>query len=525
VLILFVSGYWWSHPDSGYSGPALLLVLLLLVIICTSLTLLSAIFDRFRVPVLLVLVAGTYLGYELLDIDHHYPVIQSAEDSIHKPGKPLTPRTAYHQWRDMQEQSNPVMVVVTASGGGITAARWTAEVLSRMQEVEDTRFDESLVLISSVSGGGVGSMYYLDRFANGYPPTRSELREVERLSGKSSLAATAWGLVYRDLWQILPLPDRRIDRGWALEQSWARHLTSERATLRGWRDDALGGKKRWRPIPVFNATVTETGERFLLTPMHGMTTDGSCGERGNRRSETGLWKGLNFLDLYPYADISVATAARLSATFPFVSPIARPQESDAIDETHAYHIADGGYYDNHGVATAIDFLRDVLPLHALAVDCARDGLLKAGAVQTNDRPAVVLIQIRAGNAERDNANGDGFRHATLGPMETLMKVRTSTQVTRNDVEVELLANAWAERVDIASCVFNLGDVEAPLSWHLTKAENNAIDSAWNPHHQDMLEEITAVLARGGTHEPLHRRLSACTGYEPSPGRTIVASAR
>lgn len=242
VFLLFASGYFWLHPSYGFSGPALVLVLLLLMIICGALTLISAMLDKYRISVLLVLVGGIYLCYQLFDVDHHYPVIAIAQDATHKPSTPLTPRTVYREWRKRQTTSNPVMVVVTASGGGITAARWTAEVLSRLQGAKSTKFGDSVVLISSVSGGGVGSMYYLDRFANGYPPTPSELEEIERRSGQSSLSATAWGLVYRDLWQFLPFRDRRMDRGWALEQSWARHLTSDRATLRGWRDDVLGGK-------------------------------------------------------------------------------------------------------------------------------------------------------------------------------------------------------------------------------------------------------------------------------------------
>ena len=220
------------------------------------------------------------------------------------------------------------------------------------------------------------------------------------------------------------------------------------------------------------------------------------------------------------------TAARLSATFPFISPIARPARTiGAVDEKHAYHLADGGYYDNHGVATAIDFLRDVLPLHASAGQCPNGGHLEAVNSGPRPRPAVVLIQIRAGEAEPNGVSGDGFRHATLGPVDTLMKVRTSTQIARNDVEVELLADAWSDRVDIASCVFNLGKVKVPLSWHLTRAERRVIDTAWSNDHQRMLEQIIAVLAGKNSHASLASRLSACNVHEPTaPANGMVASA-
>lgn len=51
--------------------------------------------------------------------------------------------------------------------------------------------------------------------------------------------------------------------------------------------------------------------------------------------------------------MKVRTAARLSATFPYVTPIAR--HSLGI---HLAHVADGGYFDNFGVFTAVNFLDD-----------------------------------------------------------------------------------------------------------------------------------------------------------------------
>jgi hypothetical protein len=54
-------------------------------------------------------------------------------------------------------------VVVAASGGGITASLWTARVLTALQGEVGTDFTRSIRLISSVSGGSVGTMYFLDR--------------------------------------------------------------------------------------------------------------------------------------------------------------------------------------------------------------------------------------------------------------------------------------------------------------------------------------------------------------------------
>ncbi len=158
----------------------------------------------------------------------------------------------------------------------------------------------------------MGVMYFIDRYRDGNSPAEQDLCGIKEAAGASSLNATSWGFLYRDMWSAVPgLPGEK-DRGWALERAWARHMLEPDATLRGWGADAREG---WRPVPVFNATVAENGQRFLLTPF-------TFGDRSAGPSSH--WFGENLTDLYPGWDLSVASAARLSATFAWISPIARP---------------------------------------------------------------------------------------------------------------------------------------------------------------------------------------------------------
>jgi hypothetical protein len=380
------------------------------------------------------------------------------------------------------------MVVVTASGGGITAARWSTEVLTRLQYATD-KFGESIVLISTVSGGGVGAMYFVDAYKDGRPPATEEILELIRTrSAESSLLASAWGFAYRDIFWSSPLiRNRHEDRGWALEQTWIRRLSDPESTLRKWQQGILNDD--WRPIQVFNATITETGDRFLLTPMN---------------LSAALDTSKNFLDLYQDHDLSVATAARLSATFPFVSPIARPPKN-TVPEQHAYHLADGGYYDNHGVVTAIDFLREILPIHEQkckstenpGVESGEADLTATSAAEPDRqmRPPVYIIQIRStGKESKEVKKRRGFYWATYGPIKTLMNVRTSTQISRNNVEMDLLIEAWKNNVEIKTWEFELPDtVEAPLSWHLTDQEVQSISDAWTMDHDSMIAEVASLL--------------------------------
>ena len=89
-----------------------------------------------------------------------------------------------------------------------------------------------------------------------------------------------------------------------------------------------------RPANIFNATLVDTGERVLL----GTSRLGWREERGLR----------NFEEVYKNRDVQVVTAARLAASFAYISPAARPHDSG-----DAYHIVDGGYYDDYGMLSAM----------------------------------------------------------------------------------------------------------------------------------------------------------------------------
>ena len=491
---LYFTGYWCFHPVWASGGPSLLLIVTLAVILTIALTLAAAFLDSYRVPVLLLVAVLVGLDYRLSGVDHYYAVTTPAAGQAAVSGPP-NPQEVYEAWRATRAPGpSPVLVVVTASGGGITAARWTAEVLTRLEEATPG-FGRSLVLLSTVSGGGLGALYFVDAYRDGRAPEgRVELERLRGQAALSSLSATAWGIVYRDIWQGLHILDASRDRGWALEQSWIRRMQDKEATLMTWAGDARAGR---RPVQIFITTEAETGERLLLAPMRMMRAprqhegpepcapeDGSGGT---------VWRVKNFLDVHPGADMPIATAVRLSATFPFVSPMARPAPGAVPDDT-AFHLGDGGYYDNHGVVSAIDFLRDVLPAH---YQMTRSG--------PGTRPKAILIQIRASELrDRPARSGHGFRYATLGPVAALLNVRTTSQALRDDIDVDLLKSEWAGRVDVLSWTFTLRNPDAPLSWHLTRDDIAGIQRGWTREHEDQVRCIRDALAdgdSGSTTEP------------------------
>jgi hypothetical protein len=453
--------------------PALAYVLLVVTLLGLVLAPVTFFVDFYRVPLLVLVTALLFLAYRYSDLDHYYDFSTEAYHAGATLPEPLTAQEVVETWSARHAAtSHPVMVVVAASGGGSHSARWTTEVLSRLREDDRVgpRFFESIAFVSAVSGGALGTMYALDVF-NGAPPTSEALVRARDAASRSNVGALAWGLTYPDLVRKAApwLSFARRDRGWALEQNWRSALTrsSDETTLASWAEQARRAEK---PAVVFNATVMETGKRLLISRV---VIPGTAAEQ--------------FATLYASRDLSVATAVRLSAAFPYLSPMARPfspypegSESGKDFERRAFHVADGGYYDSSGTLTAVEFLKSVLP-----------------AYRALGRTKILLVELRTA---LDEPAVPAAHHNWLaglgGPPSTAYKVSTSSQAARGAFELDLLVDRWNNvdlpedmRVEIKRVVFHLHDT-GTLPWHLSETEKSKISSTWtNEENQGALTEL------------------------------------
>jgi hypothetical protein len=225
--------------------------------------------------------------------------------------------------------------------------------------------------------------------------------------------------------------------------------------MKQWRDDTRHGR---RPAVIFNATSSETGDRFLIA--------------SSETSSTGTQR---LFALFPTGDVDVTTAARLSATFPYASPLARPSAGSV---TNAYHVGDGGYYDNSGLLSAVEWLRD------------------AGS-SLPDKP-VLLILIDAKPGREKEGSSWSWQKQLVGPIETLLHVRTSSQQLRDSIERDMAHDYLASQkppVKVMTASFLYASKEPPpLSWHLTKNQIGQIGESWlEKENQDAWRDVRNVL--------------------------------
>ena len=332
------------------------------------------------------------------------------------------------------------LIVVTCPGGGIHAAAWTSYVLEQL-DARYEGFGDSIGLISGVSGGSVGTMFYSAsryfRGANAVSDPQAS-NAAWRLSAESSLEDIAAGLAFDDIPAAF-IPKflwyhSRIDRGKRLENAWETKLPVEAQDqlFGNWGAHANNGSM---PIIVFNATDAKSGRRILFDSI----------PTPPRRSYDGkIARPINFRELIKAPgknDIRVVSAARCSATFPYVSPFVRPDKASTLGAEIA--IGDGGYVDNEGILTAIDWIDFVSRRYSEERQLQR----QSGADEDKERQfkRIILLQIqpyesiesppkKPGIADRVAAK---FRWLT-GPLEALVSMRTTSQLERGQLESDLV---------------------------------------------------------------------------------------
>ena len=467
---------WLSDSETWLtSAPAMVVVLIWIV--GMAIAGIANIFDRFRLPVvaLMVLMLTIWLSFfestrDLQTVQDNSgnqfvakiaAVSRAENDYLNKPLKERkvsrvelirnqTSALEDQAWdsivkrmdafEPVDSKKGKTLIVVTCPGGGIHAAAWSACVLDQLSS-EYAEFSDSICLISGVSGGSVGTLMFV---SNEYDsalqeiktvgmtmPTTDEIHDALKkespaleLAARSSLEDIAYGITTDDLYGLIHYSLAASDRGQRLEDGLLQRLPEgqQKLTMGDWGDRALDGTV---PIVVFNSTDAVSGRRVLFDTI----------PTPRRASSVGLTsRPLNYRELLSVddqaVDVKPATAARTSATFPYVSPFTKPGEASPRGEAVA--ICDGGYVDNEGIVTAVNWIEFLLK--------------RWSALEPSERPfdRILLLRIEPSHSKDLNRIPDhrglaGWLRWLSGPAETMAKVRSASQLERGNLESDLAA--------------------------------------------------------------------------------------
>jgi hypothetical protein len=447
----------------------------LFLLITSAVTLFS---DRYNIPFLTLMVL-LCIGLSLADFRDNHSLYRTDYDTHPKVTEPLRPlgtaNGVFKAWWEARNKRGrrpapyPVFVVA-AQGGGIYAAFHTATFLSRIQDKYPS-FAEHLFAISGVSGGSVGAAVFaallsranegkLSLASGGANSPASFEQATESVLAEDYLSPLLAGLLFAEpMQQLLPYRAKALDRTARIET--ALELAIEKVVpIRkdgsGWTQVAAPNllasayESHWSPerdVPalVFNTTEVGSGRRRIITPFAFFSTDARFLPLSAEQPAEGV------------VALPVSVAAFASARFPWITPAAYLRDkAEGPDraEDRKVRIVDGGYFENSGVATALEILRD-LETTANELGIARD-------VQ------FFLLSLTGGNYPEQRFYGLA---ELLSPVVTMLSTRTA----RGNISVAQAERELAKRDNDDSnfpTIFqrislkNLG-YTLPLGWRLS----------------------------------------------------------
>ncbi|WP_372574966.1 hypothetical protein [Ruegeria jejuensis] len=262
----------------------------------------------------------------------------------------------------VQGLEKPKLVIVATSGGAYRASFWTAIILDELIKHDAQGplkgLASSVRFVTGASGGMVAGAYFSAMakpagWRDSQGETRSILAQLEadiiaaqrphptRPSStkkyyhvvsdpfdRDSLSSVARQMIRRDLPSLFKPGREPTDRGKVLEKHWG-------TVDKPFADFRAGEEAGWRPSILFTPMLVESSKPLLITNLYmGSLPAVDAGEM------------IEFFGVYPCArsSFSMATAVRMSATFPYISPAlslpAQPRQ----------RVVDAGYYDNYGVS-------------------------------------------------------------------------------------------------------------------------------------------------------------------------------
>jgi hypothetical protein len=336
--------------------PAAIAILGLALI--TYITSIVMYFNDSRYRPFSIIIIGFILLFTFLNDNTTIRTLDTPLDKLRATTRP-TIKEHFAEWLKLRYTSKydtiPVVLIAT-EGGGIRAANWTLHNLY-MLEKKIPNFNKYLYAISGVSGGGVGSTFYL-AYKHDYQTTIDSSR-YNKLQEEDYLSPVMSGLFFQaTVKNFIPFKVDFLDRNKMLEDSWFtsyKEITEGKNTFdQGFLSLYYDANQKYNytlPSLFINGTHSESGRKIL-------TSNLAFENYPSRRSPFH-----DVLDTYQNVkrDIPLKTAASLCCRFPIVTSgglISKPENSSNNDVNPAIrvnsgHVTDGGYFDNTGLETGL----------------------------------------------------------------------------------------------------------------------------------------------------------------------------
>ena len=388
ILNVFITVLVAFQPRQFDGMGALAVLLLSASFFCMSGGFLCMLADRHGVP-LLTLMALLAASLHVLHLNDNHRVRQYPAMSTHQRPDAAPPdhrpdfdayAKAWLQSRCTPQRICPV-IMVSAEGGGLRSAAWTALVLAQWTTLIDQAlppngtepmFERYMFAGSGVSGGSLGLATYVAALQ--VPPQNglSAQTRGENMLDHDFLApvmANAWFIDFTQRWLPGALFD---DRGRALTRAWEQAAEEQGVhafahPFSAMYENDKGDVSTNVPALFFTSTTVGQGWRFVQHPFRPFA----------HNPWTTAYDGSRWLD----PRIPLSEVVLNSARFTYLSPAGTLQTAgDASPSPVSFQLADGGYFENSGATTLLELMQHLRaiaaaegqPLHFIVIHISND---------------------------------------------------------------------------------------------------------------------------------------------------------
>ena len=261
-----------------------------------------------------------------------------------------------NKWKARQKEDKPVMFLIDVSGGGNRSATFAMNILQRLDSITNGGLMPHTMLINGASGGMMAATYfrglYWEKIKNNNI-NLSDARYADAISG-DLLNPLFSSMITRDLMG----PASRFqmngysyvkDRAYA----WEQKLNSNTHGILNKRigDYTLPEKEAQIPTLIWNSVISRDGRQLIISssPKRWLMQAGFDTTRIPTKEVDAVDFVSFFSDKNPL-NVSVLSALRMNATFPYVLPNVWLPSEPVID------VLDAGLRDNFGQATTFRFI-------------------------------------------------------------------------------------------------------------------------------------------------------------------------
>jgi hypothetical protein len=420
-------------------------------------------------------------------------------------------------------QPIPVFIV-TAEGGGYYAAYFSSRFMSHLTNKVSKKmpwFKDHIYALSGVSGGGLGMTLFFKALHHDkgrqseitkkffeYDFLTPLIASIAFVDSRSLIESTLFGLETR------ASRNRAVALELAFEEAWG--YASEEGKGHGasnkFEEDFL--RLQSDEIPVFlNGTVANNGLPVLIAPLQV------------------TWKSADLNPFYNFSEltenhIATSTAVGISARFPYVIPTAPilpykwgvPKKTDEFcnpgianarkpngnkkgepKECKLAVIADGGYFDNSGMATALVLGRDFNSALSDGSDCnASTRIFKIHILRIRTSDALDPLDEISGSTSELSAPLWAVYNARAVHREQLNHIATGEGYCV--MEASLFSSmpdtlSGCRKVKTSRCT----ELETlPITWFLSDEAKTRIEERAACEASNIGDEILHILNSAGT---------------------------